>query len=340
MVELPKSRLVWRIIRRGSPEVALRLEDIPLPQLKKDEVLVRVHAAALNPVDHKLMKLLPNLVVARPSIVGADFAGVVADANGTNFQVGEAVFGWNPMAFLSPSDGAVAEFVKVPGAQLVKTPNKLNPTEVAGIPLAGLTAYQALVHTAGIEAGQSIFINGGSSSVGRFAIQIAKAKGCRVSTSCSASKVEGIKALGADEVFDYTTAPIHRQLLEQKISPKFHAIFETIGIPEIDLFANSPAYLAPNGVFISTGPQGSFVQSVVTTLRCFLQPTWLGGTPRKFRIVPVHPDQADLEALRGLLAEGQLKCPVDSIFSFKDTLKAFERIQTGKTSGKVVISVP
>jgi NADPH:quinone reductase-like Zn-dependent oxidoreductase len=103
-------------------------------------------------------------------------------------------------AFLTPSDGAVAEFVKVPASRLVRTPSELLSPQVAGIPLAGLTAYQALTHLAELESGQSIFINGGSSSVGRLAIQMAKTRGCRVTTSCSASKMEGLKDLGADEV--------------------------------------------------------------------------------------------------------------------------------------------
>jgi len=317
------------------------MDAIPLPQLRTNEVLVRVQAAALNPVDYKLMGLLPNFIAARPSIVGADFAGIVADPNNSDFQLGEHVFGWNPMSILTPSDGAVAEFVKVPASRLVRTPSELSSPEVAGIPLVGLTVYQALTHLAELEIGQSIFINGGSSSVGRLAIQMAKTRGCRVTTSCSASKMEGLKDLGADEVLDYTVAPIHVQLRERSGSSKFHVIFETIGLPQIDLFLNSPAYLVSNGVFVSVGPHGSNVlESLLTTLRCSLQPAWLGGTPRKFKIVLVQPNQADLGAVRDLVANGKLKCPVDSIFSFDDTLRAFDRLRTGRANGKVVISIP
>jgi len=162
-----------------------------------------------------------------------------------------------------------------------------------------------------------------------------------VTTSCSASKMEGLKDLGADEVLDYTAAPIHEQLRERSGTSKFHVIFETIGLPQIDLFSNSPAYLVSNGVFVSVGPHGSKVlESLLTTMRCSLQPAWLGGTPRKFKIVLVQPNQADLETVRDLVTNGKLKCPIDSIFSFDDTLRAFDRLRTGKANGKVVISIP
>jgi len=338
-----KTRKAWRVKCRGKPEKVLELEVIDLPKLKINEVLVKVQAAALNPVDYKLMEWLPNLVVARPHIAAADFAGIVADANGSGFKEGEAVFGWNQLTFRKPCEGALAEFVKVSENCIVRTPNKLLATEVAGISLAGLTAYQALIKMADLQKDQFVFINGGSSSVGRFAIQIAKARGCRVVASCSTSKIEGIEALGAEKVFDYTMAPLHLQLLESKHSPKFNVFFDTIGLPDGDLFTNSSHYLAHNGIFISVGPHGHSLfdyRPIVTIIRSFLQPTWLGGTPRKFRIVSVRPNQNDLENLMQLLADGKLKCPVDSTYPFKDVLKAFDRLQTGRANGKVVVTVP
>jgi len=109
----------------------------------------------------------------------------------------------------------------------------------------------------------------------------------------------------------------------------------------MDLFAHSPEYLAPNGVFVSVGPNGpNMFKVVLTVVRSLLQPTWLGGTPRKFRMFFVDPKPDDLEALGKMLAEGKLKCPVDSTSPFGDALKAFEHLQTGKTSGKVVIHIP
>lgn len=161
----------------------------------------------------------------------------------------------------------------------------------------------ALVDLGRIEQGQRVFINGGSTSVGAYAIQIAKAKGCRVVASCSGKNIDLVKSLGADEVrqllsrsqdngrrpvqiFDYTIAPLHLQLKNKPPSPKFDVFFECVGLPEPHLYSNSMAYLAPNGTFVSVGPQpnsiGTFVSVLYTIFEAKMRPTWLGGVPAKW----------------------------------------------------------
>jgi NADPH:quinone reductase-like Zn-dependent oxidoreductase len=168
------------------------------------------------------MQLLPNWLAKRPHVAEHDFAGTIVDANGTQFAAGDEVYGWiqsresnttircaAAVQLLKPapaglqlktSQGALAQYTHVPATHIVKRPQNVSALEAAGITLTVLTAYQGLIDIARIEPGQSVSINGGSSAVGTFAIQIAKAKGCTVIASCSAKNTELVKSFGADEV--------------------------------------------------------------------------------------------------------------------------------------------
>ncbi|TBU35309.1 NAD(P)-binding protein [Dichomitus squalens] len=171
-----------------------------------------------------------------------------------------------------------------------------------------------------LEAGQSVFINGGSTAVGSFAIQLAKAKGAHVAVSASGKNEEYVRNLGADEFFDYTKAPLHEQLIAANPNPKYHAFFEAVGTADPALFVESEKYL-------------KFLWKVL------LQPSWLGGTKRTWKLIFVVPTKKDLEAFAKLVEEGKVKPLIDSVFSFEDTLKAYERIKTDRATGKVVVKV-
>ncbi|KIJ44140.1 hypothetical protein M422DRAFT_30646 [Sphaerobolus stellatus SS14] len=339
--DIPQAQHAWIVIKRGHPSQAVVLQkDFPVSsKLKKGEALVKVHAAALNPVGWKIMRLLPNIIAKRPQIAEYDLAGTIADSNGTEFNKGDEIFGWLPVPLsIKSGQGALAQYVRLPADHLVAKPSSIDFIHAAGICLAGMTALQGLKQ-AGIEAGQTVFINGGTTAVGSFAIQIAKAKGCNVVATTSTPNIDIVKGLGADKVIDYKNNPPISHLKENPPTPNFHVIYDTVGT-SAELFTASPAYLAPNGIFVSVGVTmgglGNILKSVFQTQ---LRPSWLGGTNRKFRLVSVNNKKEDLEELRDLIGEGKLKPLVDSTFSFDDVLKAYERIMTGRAKGKVAVQV-
>ncbi|KAG9081108.1 hypothetical protein FRC07_014640, partial [Ceratobasidium sp. 392] len=239
--------------------------------------------------------------------------------------------------------GALAEYVSVPTSLITLRPPSLVATQAAGIALAGVTAHQALFRILGIESGQHILIAGGSSSVGSFAIQIAKAHGCTVTTTCSAANIELVKGLGADEVIDYAAHTPHEYFSANPPTPKFHGILDSIGnTPQ--LFIRSPEYLAPNGRFASVGPNleklGGLPDALWGIIQTSLWPRWLGGVPRQHEII-IHTDnkKTSLDALAELVNKGQLKPLVDSVHSFNDVLAAYDRILTHRAKSKVVVTI-
>ncbi|KAH9920420.1 chaperonin 10-like protein [Amylocystis lapponica] len=324
-MSLPNTQKAWIVVRKGDPSTALELRP-DAPVLTKGEVLIKTQAAALNPVDYKIMKHFPGILGKRPYVAAHDLAGTVVDANGTEFNDGDGVFGLIlPTAVLS-KHGSLAEYAVVRASSLIPRPANVTPTQAAGLAMAGLTAYQSLFDVGGLEEGQSVFINGGSSAVGSFAIQLAKARGCKVVASASAKNEAYVRALGADEFVDYTKGPLHEAL--------------AVGLVDPALFIHSETYLAPSGKFISVGPAptgvGEFARFVWSVL---VRPGWLGGTRRTWKFVSLDPTKEHLQRFTQYIAEGQVKPLVDSVFAFEDTFKAYERILTGRATGKVVVKV-
>lgn len=341
----PQTQQAWIVDRRGEPKDALSFRiDWPVPsKLAKGEVLVKVQAAALNPVGYKFMRALPNFIARRPIPAEYDLAGIIEDPNDSQFTKGDSVFGViHTATSLKMREGALQQYARVPAAYLVRRPENITSIEAAGVTLAAETAWQALFGCAKFEAGQTVFINGGSSSVGAFAIQIAKAKGAtRVVASASGQNEEFVKGLGADEFIDYTKQPLHEYLVQNPPSPKFHIILDAVALKDPSLFTYSPAYLAPGGTFASCGAiQGIHpFNLVLKTALAMFWPSWLGGVPRSYKTVMLAHDASVLEAIRQLFEEGKIKPVVDSVYEFKDVLSAYERIMTSRAKGKVVVMV-
>ncbi len=193
---------------------------------------------------------------------------------------------------ITTGQGALAQFVRVPAQYLVIRPQSVTPAQAAGLSLAGLTAYQTLHILADIEAGETVFINGGSTAVGAFAIQIAKAAGAKVVATASTSNEGFVRGLGADEFIDYSKVNLAKYLVEMAPSPKFRVVFDTVGSMDTTLYTSSGAYLAPNGVFVTTGPTplAGSIYELWRMLKIFiavLTPRWLGGTKHEYRRVHI-----------------------------------------------------
>ncbi|CAE6410268.1 unnamed protein product [Rhizoctonia solani] len=340
----PETQQGWRVVRQGPPSKALAFETFPVPKIRSGEVLVKIEAAALNPVGYKLMQFLPNILFRRPYVAEHDFTGIIVDAGTSDYKVGDAVLGFMPIPTQRKNgQGALAQYISISTEYIAARPPSLVATQAAGLPLAGVTAYLAIVQFLEVQSGQHILINGGSSSVGSLAIQIAKARGCNVTTSCSAANIDLVKSLGADEVIDYTVQPIHAYFTSNPPSPKFHGIFDCIGhTPQ--LFLRSPAYLAPNGKFVSTGPSmeklSQFPSTIWSMIQTSLWPRWLGGVPRHHEtIVDLTPIDKCLHEIIKLIDNGQLRPLVDSVHSFDEVPNAYDRILTRRAKGKVVVTI-
>ncbi|KAJ7175689.1 NAD(P)-binding protein [Mycena filopes] len=333
----------WVATKKGHPSQAIELKtDLTLPKtLPKDHVLVKVQATALNPVGYKLLRTLPNFMAGRPHVKEQDVAGIIVDPNGSGFSVGDKVFG----ASLSTKFGTLAQYAVLPSSCLALKPANVSAIEAAGLAIVVATAYQALVTNLHIESGQTVFINGGSSAVGLASIQIAKSIGCKVVATASSKNKELLLSLGVDEFIDYTEAPLVTQLISHPPSPKFHVIFDAVGLTDPALYLKSASYLAPGGVYVTAGTLPKDLKEFGGMLRQvfegMLRPAWLGGVPRKYGMVTVNLGKKNIEAVANLVANGAVKPIIDSVYAFDrdGVMKAYEKIMTKHAAGKVVVKV-
>ncbi|KAJ6571729.1 hypothetical protein B0H19DRAFT_1208990 [Mycena capillaripes] len=293
----------WFAVQKGHPREALELKTgLPIPtELPSGHVLVKVQAVALNPAGYKLMGAVPNLLARRPHVAENDVAGIIVDPNGSEFSAGAKVFG------SSARLGTLAEYVSLPSSSLALAPPN------------------GLVEKLKVEPGQTVFINGGSSAIGLSAIQIAKSMGCRVVATASGRNKDVLLGLGVDEFIDYTQAPLVEQLIASPPSPKFHGIFDAIGLTDPALYLSSASYLAPGGTYLTAGTMPHTLVEFGGILRQlfegFLRPTWLGGVPRKYAPFVVNLGKKDLETVGDLVAR-------DGV------MRAYERMMSKRAVGK------
>ncbi len=302
----------------GNPDV-LEVAEVPKPVPIPSEVLVRVHAASINPVDTYVRSGAFPLLGEPPFILGWDISGVVEEVvpGVTRFGVGDEVFG---MPFFPRAGSAFADYVAVPSRQLAMKPVNLTHIEAASVPLAGLTAWQALVDTAGVTEGDRVLIHGGAGGVGHFAIQIAKARGAHVTTTASSAKHEFVKDLGADKVIDYRTADFARRLRETGVDVVLDAVG---GYGDASITALRPG--------------GRFITIVERTDRDLARRIEAAG--RRFAGVTVEPDHTGLERLAALATNGALRPHIQQTFPLAESAEAHRLVESGRTVGKIVLTV-
>ncbi|KAF6764758.1 quinone oxidoreductase [Ephemerocybe angulata] len=346
---IPDTQKAWISVKKAFPpsnSLELR-KDWPVnKRLKSGEIIVKIHAAGMNPVGWKAMRLLPEWIAKRPYVVEHEFSGVVVEANrSTKLKRGDEVYGWLPLAqVVATKQGALQEYITLPELNFAKRPSNISEIEAAGVTLTALTALQGL-NGAKLEAGQTLFVNGGSTAVGAWAIQIAKVRGARVVATCSKSSEPYVRSLGADEIIDYTaTGPLQPYLTNNPPSTKYNVFFEAVGLFDSSIYTKSCAYLQPNGVFVSVGPMpDEFSWGVLPGyLKWFAVMTlpWIfTGVRQKGQIVAVNNKVEDIELLRKYLEEGKMKPTVDSVHEFNDILGAYERVMSGRARGKVIINI-
>ncbi|ETA71110.1 NADP-dependent oxidoreductase [Actinospica robiniae] len=301
----------------GEPAV-LQPVDLPTPVPLPSEVLVRVRSTAVNPVDAMVRSGTFRMLGEPPFVLGWDISGVVEEVvpGVTRFEVGDEVYG---MPFFPRAGNAYAEYVAVPSRQLARKPTTIDHDHAAALPLVGLTAWQALVDSANVRPGQRVLIHAGGGGVGHLAVQIAKARGAHVTATASAAKQDFVRSLGADEVVDYRGTDFTEKVGDLDV------VLDTVGGP---VGPRSIGVLRPGGLLLT------IVDRTDTALRAA---TISAG--RRFAGVTVEPDYVGLEALAKLVDEGRLMPFVEHTLPLEQAAVAHELIESGRTQGKIVLSV-
>ncbi|KAI1205593.1 NAD(P)-binding protein [Annulohypoxylon truncatum] len=304
-----------------------------------DVVLVKVHASSLNPADYKIAEMGPvsRLAIAPPATPGLDFAGVVAAVGSAvaaaGYRVGDKVFGR-----IGPNKyGTLGEYVAAKADGLALLPEGVSLEDASTAGTAGLTAFQCVVPNVEAGAGDEVFINGGSGGTGSYGIQFAKALGCRVTTTCSAKNEALVRALGADDVIDYTKENVSEALKAK--GQIFKLAVDNIGSAPPDLYKAADHYMLPEGKFVQIGVHMS-TGGVANMMSRQLLPSFLGGGKRKFEFLVTKNSHEDLEQIGKWFEEGKVKAVIDESFQYEDAPKAFEKLKTGRVKGKLVVRGP
>ena len=304
--------------RYGSPEV-LEYTDVPEPQIKEDQILVKVHAAGVNPVDWKFRAGHPKIPGFKSRIPGSDLSGEVVQVGKavTRFKIGDPVFG-----VVSPfSGGACAEYAAIPEKNAALKQGTVSFEEAASLPIAGLTALQSLRDLGKVKERDRVLINGASGGVGHFAVQIAKGFRAEVTGVTSGKNVDFVKGLGADRVIDYTQEDF------TKSDPRYDILFDTVATRT---FKKCKPVLTPKGVYITTLP------SVATVLQIMIQP-FLGGPKARTVFAKMRSD--DLQILAEWCEAKKLRPVIDRTFPLSQTAEAHRYGEAGHARGKIVIDL-
>jgi NADPH:quinone reductase-like Zn-dependent oxidoreductase len=302
----------------GGPEV-LELRDVERPKPIPTEVLVRVAAAGINPVDWQTRQDggYREAVGEPPFILGWDIAGVVEeiDPDVTRFAPGDRVFG---MPWFPRVAGGYAEYATSPARQLARTPDSLTDEQAGGLPLAGLTAWQALVEVAEVGEGTRVLIHAAAGGVGHLAAQIAKARGAYVIGTAREAKHDFLRELGVDEPIDYTAGPFeeavsHVDVVLDLIGGEDYGLRSLQTMREGGLWISIPADV-PDAVALAAREHSKHAISFL-----------------------VEPDYAGLESLAALADEGKLRVAVDETFPLAQPAEAHRRLEDGRARGKIVL---
>jgi NADPH:quinone reductase-like Zn-dependent oxidoreductase len=318
--------------RFGPPEV-LRLVDTDRPEVGAEDVLVRVHAAAVNPYDWHIMRgdplvarLMGEVGLTKPKarVAGVDVAGRVeaVGANVRRLRPGDEVLGF--------CRGAFAQYARAEAGKVVPKPVSLSFEQATAVPMAGTTALRGIRDVGAVRAGHRVLVNGAAGGVGSYAVQIATALGAEVTGVCSTRNVELVRSIGAAHVIDYTTEDF----------TDGHARYDVI----LDNVGNRPLRrlrraLTPTGILVLNGggspghvlgPVGSILRAMVVNRL----------VRERLRLLPHEQNSDQLRTLTGLIEAGKLTPVLDRTYPLADTAEGLRRVEQGHARGKVVITVP
>ncbi|HAS54117.1 MAG: zinc-binding alcohol dehydrogenase [Nitrospirae bacterium GWC2_57_13] len=298
----------------------ISIENTAEPGLQRGEVLIRVHAASVNPVDWKVRNGMARIFTGSrfPKVLGVECSGEIVDvgSGAAKFTKGDAVIGYAGARHL----GAYAEYVALPESTVFFKPHNLSFEEASTLPIAGLTALQSLRDHGKIAAGKQVLINGAAGGVGHFAVQIAKVFGAHVTAVCSSRNIDFAKGLGADAVIDHTKEDFTQG------SMRYDLIFDAVSMRS---FKECGKVLVPHGVYVNTLPNRTIIDQIITA--------FLPG--RKARSMWVRPKEADMEWMKEKIEAGRIRVVLDRVVPLEQVKEAFAYSESGRVRGKVVLNV-
>lgn len=304
----------------GSPEV-LEVADVGKPELTGDKLLVKVKASSVNPVDYKVrrgdMKILSGKKF--PKFAGADFAGVVEKAGEdvAGYKKGDEVYG-----FLDPmKGGSYSEYLIADPANISLKPEKFSFEQAASMPVAALTALQALNYLGNVKDGTSVLINGATGGVGSFGVQLAKALGAEVTGICSEKNKKLCKEIGADKVYDYSGEEL------KESGGKFDVFFDAAAK---STFAKGKKYLNSGGIYISTIPGAGVILNRLLNIL---------PIKKKAKFIMVKSSGIDLTILTGFAMTNMIRPVIENSFVFKDIADAHRLAESSDFRGKIVVKI-
>lgn len=328
------------IIDRYSNKDPMRLGQMPQPELRDDDVLIEVHAAAVNLLDSKIKsgefkRILPYRL---PLVLGHDVAGVVTRVGSRvrQFKAGDEVYARPPDHRI----GTFAEFIAVNENDVAPKPRNVTQEQAASIPLVGLTAWQALVARANLQKGHKVFIQAGSGGVGTFAIQLAKHIGATVATTTSSSNFDLVKSLGADIVIDYRKEDF------EKVLQNYDVVLHSQDAATLE---KSLRVLKPGGILISISgpPDQAFAREIGAPWFVSLIVRLLSSGARKkaarrdvkYSFLFMRANGQQLREITRLIEAGTIRPVVDRVFAFESANEALAHVEGGRAKGKVVVKI-
>ena len=322
-----------QIKKYGKIREGLSFENIDKPEISKDDLLIQVKAASLNPIDYKLVQghLKDMLDLDMPVTIGYDVSGVVVEKgeNVKDFEIGDEVFSRVPQEQM----GTVAEYVAVTSDKVALKPENVSFEKAAALPLTGLTAMQAL-QAVDLKKDERILIHAGSGGVGSFAIQYAKSLGAIVYTTTSSKNVDWVKALGADRVIDYTEEDY------KEVANNLDVVFDTLG----DDYTLDAFKIIKEGGRVTSivGPPDEETAKQMG-MKDYNLPEDLAKLKKeksaKYNLTWMNPNAPQLKEIKAMVEDGEIKPIVDLIYSFEDAIDAYEYLAEGSAKGKVIISL-
>ena len=316
------------------------INQVPIPHVENDDVLVKIVTASINPIDLKtkdggLKMLLPYQM---PLTLGSDFAGIIVKTGAavTQFKAGDAVYG----RVQKNRIGTFAEYIAVDQGAIALKPNHLSFVEAASIPLVGLTSYQALHDVMNLQAGQKVLIQGGSGGIGTIAIQIAKWLGAYVATTTSSRNFDLVRSLGADKIIDYRTEKF------QDILHDYDAVFDTRGGQTLE---DAFKIIKPGGQVVSIAglPNARFAQAYGLPLWKRLAFQFVTrrltalekSSQATYTFLFMNPSGPQLASLTPLFENGTLKPTIDRVIPFNQLQEALRYSHSGKATGKIILQI-
>ncbi|MGB7843469.1 MAG: NADP-dependent oxidoreductase [Salinimicrobium sp.] len=322
-----------QITKYGDLKDSLKIAEVDKPQISESEILIAVKAAALNPIDYKIVLgyLKETLPLDLPAGMGYDVSGEVVEVGSgvKDFEVGDEVFSRVPQEYM----GTVAEFVAVDSKVVAHKPENVTFDEAASLPLIGLTAIQTL-EKVDLKKDDRILIHAGSGGVGSFAVQYAKAKGAIVYTTTSSTNVEWVKALGADRVIDYKNEDY------KEVANNLDIVFDTLGDDytfeafdiikkggRVTTIAGAPDDESAKQMGIENYEMPEKLNKLIEEKSAIYRHTWM------------QPNAGQLREIKAMVEDRTIRPIIDLIYPFEDAVKAFEYLATGRAQGKVIVSL-